>query len=99
MTIEQRISQVGKNIKYIRKKRGLTKLELADLCTPKVTRSSLVAYERGVSINPTLTSLYAIADALEVPITDLFNAEPQDTIIEKRNSISKQFMQPEDKSL
>jgi transcriptional regulator with XRE-family HTH domain len=66
---------VGSNIRAARKAKGLSQFQLAE-------RSGLSAdfigkVERG-STSPSLESLKAIADALRLPLRDLFEGEPGD---------------------
>lgn len=61
--------QFGRRIKTLRKERGLTQENLADLI--EVDRSYMGFVERGER-NPTLDKIARIAKALKVPIKDLF---------------------------
>jgi transcriptional regulator with XRE-family HTH domain len=66
-------ASVGRNIRGARKATGLSQFQLAE-------RSGLSAdfigkVERG-STSPSLESLKAIADALRLPLRDLFEGEP-----------------------
>lgn len=60
---------VGKNIRRLRKARGVTQEQLA--AEAGMAMRYLSGVERGEE-NPTLRFLAKIADALEVPLTDLF---------------------------
>jgi len=52
-----------------RKKRGLTQAQLAQRC--KTTQQTIAKIEQGV-VDPKLSTLQNIADALECELTDLF---------------------------
>jgi transcriptional regulator with XRE-family HTH domain len=64
---------VGRNIRAVRRTKGLSQFQLAE-------RSGLSAdfigkVERGTT-SPSLESLKAIADALHLPLRDLFEGDP-----------------------
>lgn len=64
------IKAIGENIHKLRKERGLTQTELsheADIILSQVAR-----IERGET-NPTISTLYVIAEALGVDLKDLVN--------------------------
>lgn len=61
-------------VKEICKEKGTTIQELADSMDMK--RESL---SRSINGNPTLETLYRIADALNIPITELFEPSKSDT--------------------
>lgn len=60
---------LSKNIKKIRKKKGISQDKLAKLAD--VTHTTLVKIESGVNSNPTIKTLKKIADALEVSLDKL----------------------------
>lgn len=60
----------GKNLKNLRKSRGLTQEKLAELSN--LDRSYISDIEGG-RVNVSLESIYKIAIGLEVEIVDLFN--------------------------
>lgn len=62
-------------VKVLLKSRGLTAKELASRLG--ITEAALSS---SLSGNPTLDRLNAIADALGVPVTELFVSTPTDTI-------------------
>lgn len=73
-----RMRNVGSRIAYIRKIRGLNQDQLAELSG--VSLSYLAKIEANSNDEPNLPSvkyLYRIADALNVPITKLFEEEIQ----------------------
>ena len=69
MRKEELASKIGKRIIQIREKRGWTQSDLARACLKD--RQSIERIESGKT-NPTLFTLYVIATALEVPMSDLF---------------------------
>jgi transcriptional regulator with XRE-family HTH domain len=62
---------LGLRIKELRAQQTLTQEELADRCG--MFRTYMSRIESGLA-NPTLTMLHTLADALEVPIAELFVA-------------------------
>jgi transcriptional regulator with XRE-family HTH domain len=66
---ERRRSLVGGTIRQLRAARGLTQEELAERAG--LDRTMLVAVERGLR-GLLYERLFDIADALDVPVTDLF---------------------------
>ena len=67
-------STVAKRLEILRKKRELTMSGLAE--RSGVSKGTLSVLEDG-SGNPTISTLWSIADALEVPFSDLINIPPQ----------------------
>lgn len=59
---------VGQKIKKIRKERGISQSELARLCFKD--KQAIEKIENG-KVNPTLYSLYLIAQALEIKTNEL----------------------------
>jgi transcriptional regulator with XRE-family HTH domain len=66
---EELARKVGKRIVQIREKKGWSQSDLARVCLKD--RQSIERIESGKT-NPTLFTLYGIASALEVSLTDLF---------------------------
>ena len=64
---------IGKTIKTIRQRKGLSLSELARLSSIPVT--SLHNIENGVSKSPGWHSICAIADALDMPIEEIRRLE------------------------
>jgi transcriptional regulator with XRE-family HTH domain len=62
---------IGQGIRRRRKKKGLTLAKMAELC--KCSSSLLSQIETGV-VNPSLSALKAISDALDIPLASLFDA-------------------------
>jgi transcriptional regulator with XRE-family HTH domain len=60
--------KIGKNIKEIRKVKGITQSELAYMCNFEKTSMSRI--ESG-NTNPTINTLLKIADALDVSLFDI----------------------------
>lgn len=61
---------VGRNIKVIRSERKISQQVLAAICN--FEKSNLARIEAGRT-NPTVATLLKISEALEVPITRLFD--------------------------
>lgn len=92
---------VGENIKRIRLEKGLTQKQLGEKCNPKMKDSAIRRYELGNS-KPKIETIQRIANALEVPISELddslsfdntllrlFSGAWQlDEIIDKKTSVS-----------
>lgn len=66
------LKRIGQNIKRIRLSKGLTQVELGDLCGSE--KSSINRIESGRT-NPTVTTIKKIAEQLGVSISDIFEAE------------------------
>jgi transcriptional regulator with XRE-family HTH domain len=62
--------EIGSNVGELRRRAGLSALELAR--RSGVARNTLSALEAGRG-NPTIETLYALADALGVPLSDLLD--------------------------
>lgn len=62
---------LAKNIKKLRKDRGLSQEKLARLAD--VANNTLIKMESGENKNPTLETLKKVAKALEVNVNDLIN--------------------------
>ena len=60
----------NEKIRELRKKRKLTQEALGEKCVPKLQASAVRRYELGLQ-NPKLSTLSRIADALEVPVSEL----------------------------
>ena len=60
---------LSKNIKSIRKRKGMSQDRLCKLA--EVTHTTLAKIESGVNENPTIRTLQKIANALDVRIDDL----------------------------
>ena len=63
------INAFGENLRSIRQKKRLTMLQLA--FEADIENSQIAKIERGVS-NPTISTVYALAKALNVKVVELF---------------------------
>lgn len=68
------LKKVGKRIQEIRLEKGLTQVELVGRIEGEIDTTNISRIESGRT-NPTLLTLYRIAVALEVPLTDLVDVE------------------------
>lgn len=91
MKTDPRISYIGKRIKELRTNRGFTQKELMEKCNRPISRTTIASYEIGMNKNPTITNLYAIADALEIPIKELLMEEENEVPIHEKNSIANAY--------
>lgn len=66
--------QLGKNIRAVRKKRGLTQDALAELSGFSLQHVGDI--ERGTA-NPTLSCLLKLADVMSASLADFFGTEPE----------------------
>lgn len=81
-------NQVGERIRKFRQEAGLSQEGLAELVG--VSFQQIQKYESGyTTLN--ITKLQQIADALKVPVTDFFEAEPARTI--KLNDEEERLLQ------
>ena len=62
--------QVGRNIQQIRLSKGLSQVDLVGRIEGNIDTTNISRIEQGRT-NPTLLTLYRIAQALEVHLTDL----------------------------
>ena len=62
---------VGKRIKEVRESKGISQLELVGKMEGNIDTTNISRIEAGRT-NPTAYTLYRIAKALDVSITDLF---------------------------
>lgn len=62
------MNMIGKNIKEFRKKTGITQTQLADKAN--VEQTLISRYENGV-IDPPISRLIAIANALKIEVAEL----------------------------
>jgi transcriptional regulator with XRE-family HTH domain len=65
---------VGKRIKEIRESKGLAQLDVAVRMEGNIDTTNISRIESGRT-NPTVYTLFRISQALEVPMSDLFNIE------------------------
>lgn len=71
----QRYKQIGLLISYHRKLKGLTQLQLAEKANISRTYISRLEAPNMTTI-PSLDALFALADALEIPVKELFDFRP-----------------------
>lgn len=69
---EEGLQLLAKRLKEIRSEKGLSQEELA--YRSEITLSQIARIET-VKINPTVSTIFKIARALEIPLSDLFNFE------------------------
>lgn len=69
---EEGLQLLAKRLKEIRFEKGISQEELA--YRSEITLSQIARIET-VRINPTISTIFKIARALEVPLSDLFNFE------------------------
>lgn len=67
--MSREISQIGKNIKKLRKQKGLSQDRLSKLAD--VSYNTVIKLESGGIINPSIDTLQKLARALNVGVDDL----------------------------
>lgn len=82
---------IGKKISDIRKKQGMTLKDLAE--TTQITSSMLSQLERGLT-NPSINTLKAVAQALNVPLFTFFIDEEQQEKLVVHPSDRKKIILP-----
>jgi putative transcriptional regulator len=65
---EELAKKIGKRIVQLREKKGWTQIELSRACMKD--KQSIERIESG-NTNPTVFTLYEVANALEVPLADI----------------------------
>jgi len=65
----RKISQIGKNIKKLRKQKGLSQDRLSKLAD--ISYNTVIKLESGGIINPSINTLQKLAKALDVSVDDL----------------------------
>jgi len=66
------ISQIGKNLKKLRKKKGLSQDRVSKLAD--ISYNTVIKLESGGITNPTIETLQKIAKALNVSVDDLLKS-------------------------
>ncbi len=61
---------IGSNVKRIRLSKGMAQIDLAGKIDGRIDTTNISRIESGRT-NPTIFTLYRIAEALEVPVSDL----------------------------
>lgn len=69
---DQRYQELGLTIAFYRKLKGMTQMQLAEAVNLSRTHISNIE-ARNVKTSISLDKLFEIADALEVPVKELFN--------------------------
>ena len=69
--MSREISQIGKNLKKLRKQRSLSQDRLSKLAD--ISYNTVIKLESGGINNPTIETLQKIAKALEVSVDNLLN--------------------------
>ena len=69
--MSREISQIGKNLKKLRKQKGLSQDRLSKLAD--VSYNTVIKLESGGINNPTIETLQKLAKALEVSVDNLLN--------------------------
>lgn len=80
---------IGKNIKELRKKTGMSQKVLADKCS--ISNTTLSAYENGKKI-PGLTTIATIASGLQVSIDRLYYGNDNDSFISAAPNIGRKIV-------
>ena len=65
---------IGKRIKEVRESKGLAQLDVTVRMEGNIDTTNISRIESGRT-NPTVYTLFRISQALEVPMSDLFNIE------------------------
>jgi len=87
MTMQSPELSVGRRLRHLRHRQGLTQRQLAQACELSVNAIGLI--ERGES-SPSVSTLNRLALALEVPITELFvETEEQTVVLTKKSQRSQ----------
>jgi len=68
----RKISQIGKNLKKLRKKKGLSQDRVSKLAD--ISYNTVIKLESGGITNPTIETLQKIAKALNVSVDDLLKS-------------------------
>lgn len=68
---------IGKKIRELREQKGFTQVDLAGKIQGVFDTTNVSRIESG-RVSPTLYTLYKIAEALEVPLKDLMDIEPNE---------------------
>ena len=68
------LKKIGKKIQEIRLNRGLTQVELVGKIEGEIDTTNISRIESGRT-NPTVYTLFRIAEALEVRLNDLLNVD------------------------
>lgn len=80
------MSDIGNNIRRIRKEKGLTQKQLGERCNPPLADSSIRRYEAG-SLVPKYDMVLRIANALDVSVFALLDLSDENTVNELNSII------------
>lgn len=83
-------TNIGENIKRIRKEKRLTQKQLGEKCTPPMQDSAIRRYESGKS-NPTLETIKRIAEALEVTELHITSGMTDEEVNEAMRNSRKRY--------
>jgi transcriptional regulator with XRE-family HTH domain len=83
MTEQPAAPAVGRRIRDLRRRRGLTQRALAQICDLSANAIGLI--ERGES-SPSVSTLHRLALALEAPITEFFTETEEQTVVLTKKS-------------
>ena len=72
MKIRQLQEKIGNRIKLLRESKGISQQDLAAICN--FEKGNLSRIEAGRT-NPTISTMYKISQALEVPLSELVEVE------------------------
>ncbi|GEM_PF-1375161 len=88
---------IGEHIKYLRKQRGLKQSDLAELANMS---QSAISYIESGEKNPNIDSVILIANALDVPVAELFVFNDSEIEEEQNNYIDiEEFLKNDNISL
>ncbi|MDY3529020.1 helix-turn-helix transcriptional regulator [Riemerella anatipestifer] len=68
------LKKIGKKVKEMRESKGLSQVELVGKMQGEIDPTNISRIESGRT-NPTIYTLYRIAEALEIKISDLVDTE------------------------
>ncbi|AFR36040.1 MULTISPECIES: helix-turn-helix domain-containing protein [Weeksellaceae] len=68
------LKKIGKKVKEMRESKGLSQVELVGKMQGEIDPTNISRIESGRT-NPTIYTLYRIAEALEIKISDLVDIE------------------------
>ena len=74
MNKSEYLKVVGERVKAIRLSKHLTQLDLVGRMAGEIDPTNISRIESGRA-NPTIFTMYRLAEALEVPVSDFFNLE------------------------
>ncbi len=80
---------LGQAIRRLRKQKGMTLAELADLCESHVGNLSRI--ERGLA-RPSLELLYRLAQALDLSLTDIFSVAEKKQLDSEQVALNAAFI-------